>query len=161
MRFFNYRFHQIHGISKANWNPYTMLDWKQQGLPFIEFGTRVDFGQHHPECPPDYNQVRLRVGNWRLTLHFSFVNCEFDAPVIYGVSIAQTLLPFWKIYKNSGLSVEDIRTSISELSSAGVPTKQILENIMRLTDKYQWIMNHWEARRTLLKERQKRNANQS
>jgi hypothetical protein len=78
MRFFNYRFHQQDGISKANWNPYTIIDWKQQGLPFIDFGTCVDFGQHHPECFPDYNQVRLRVGNWRLTLHFHFVNCEYD-----------------------------------------------------------------------------------
>jgi hypothetical protein len=78
MKFFNYRFHQQDGISKANWNPYTIIDWKQQGLPFIDFGTCVDFGQHHPECPPNYSQVRLRVGNWRLTLHFNFVNCEYD-----------------------------------------------------------------------------------
>jgi hypothetical protein len=78
MKFFNYRFHQRDGTSKANWHPPSMNSWRKQGLPFIDFGTRVDFGQHHPECPPDHSQVRLRVGNWRLTLHFNFVNCEFD-----------------------------------------------------------------------------------
>ena len=78
MKFFNYRFHQRDGISKANWHPRAMNNWRKQGLPFIDFGTRVDFGQHHPECPPNYSQVRLRVGNWRLTLHFNFVNCEYD-----------------------------------------------------------------------------------
>lgn len=130
MRFFNYRFHQIHGVSKANWNPYTMTDWRQQGLPFIDFGTRIDFGQHHP----DYNQVRLRVGNWRLTLHFNFVNCEYDKPV-WGKSEAEILLPLWKTFKNSGLFVEDIRKGVRLWDSVSVTTEKVIENIKRLTEK--------------------------
>ncbi|QIW88538.1 hypothetical protein [Pseudanabaena phage PA-SR01] len=82
MRFFLYRFRQRDGISKANWNSYTMLNYRQQGLPFIDFVTRVEFGQHHSKCPSDYNQVRFRIGNWRFTLHFHFVNCEFDESII-------------------------------------------------------------------------------
>jgi len=78
MRFFNYRFHQRDGISKANWNAPSMNSWRTQGLPFIDFKSRISFGQHHPECFPDDNMLRIRVGNWRLALHFSFVNCEFD-----------------------------------------------------------------------------------
>lgn len=78
MRFFNYRFHQRDGISKANWYTPSMNSWRTQGLPFMDFKSRIDFGQHYPEYPLDYNQVRLRVGNWKLTLHFHFVNCEFD-----------------------------------------------------------------------------------
>jgi hypothetical protein len=129
MRFFNYRFHQIHGISKANWNPYTMTDWKQQGLPFIDFGTRIDFGQHHPECFPDYNQVRLRVGNWRLSLHFNFVNCEFDE------DFAGRLLPHWQVCRDAGFSVADITKGISKWSSGGVKTEEAIENIKRLMGK--------------------------
>jgi hypothetical protein len=128
MKFFNYHFHQIRGISKANWNPYTMIDWKQQGLPFIDFGTRVDFGQHHP----DYNQVRLRVGNWRLTLHFDFVNCEFENSYTGKVSDFRVTKGFARY---SDLSVEDIRNSASLLSKAGVTTEQVIENIKRLTSK--------------------------
>ena len=126
MRYFNYRFNQIHGVSKAHWNPCTMIDWKQQGLPFIEFGTRIDFGQHHP----DYNQVRLRVGNWRLTLHFTFVNCEFEDSFIGKVSDVRVIKGFARY---SVLSIEDIRNVASLLSKSGITTEQVIENIKRLT----------------------------
>lgn len=132
MRFFNYRFHQIHGISKANWHPRAMYSWRKQGLPFIEFGTRVDFGQHHPECPPDYNQVRLRVGNWRLTLHFNFVNCEFGDSCTGKISDIRVTKGFARY---SILSTEDIQNIASLLSKSGVTTEQAIENIKRITGK--------------------------
>ena len=97
-----------------------------------EFGARVDFGQHHPECPPDYNQVRLRVGNWRLTLHFNFVNCEFKDSFTDKVSEVRVTKGFARY---SGLSVENIRNSASLLSKLGVTAEQVIENIKRLTGK--------------------------
>jgi hypothetical protein len=131
MKFFNYRFNRKDGITKANWYAPSLEDWKDVGFNLIDFYIWIHFEKLNHERPIDYTRVRLRVGNWQLTLQFNFTN---DEP-IWGISEAEMLLPLWKTFKNSGLSVEDIRKGVQLWDSVNVTTEKVIENIKRLGKK--------------------------
>lgn len=92
----------------------------------------------------------------------------FDAKNL-GIMLTQVKVPQEefqaKIKKAMDLKIKSSSYWLEEFTKSELPfvhyyvfNKGAVKDV---TDKYQWIMNHWEARRTLLKERQKRNANQS
>ena len=78
MRLFNYRFSQKNGITSYSWTPKFLLSYKKQKKSFIEWKIYIDFAQHHPECFGDCNRFMVRVGNYQLTFHFDFINCEYE-----------------------------------------------------------------------------------
>ena len=92
----------------------------------------------------------------------------FDAKNL-GIMLTQVKVPQEefqaKIKKAMDLKIKSSPYWLEEFTKSELPfvhyyvfNKGAVKDV---TDKDQWIMNHWEARRTLLKERQKRNANQS
>lgn len=69
-----------------------------------------------------------------------------------------------KIKKAMDLKIKSSPYWLDEFTKSELPFVHyyVFKGVVKdVTDQYRWIMNHWEARRTLLKERQKRNANQS
>ena len=76
MRFFNYRFSVSEGISITNWYSPSISTWNQQSLPFINFEQHIDFGQRHSEGIAPWSFFRIRIGNYRVTMQFHFLNME-------------------------------------------------------------------------------------
>lgn len=69
-----------------------------------------------------------------------------------------------KIKKAMDLKIKSSPYWLEEFTKSELPFVHyyVFKGVVKdVTDQYRWIMNHWEARRSLLKERQKRNANQS
>lgn len=69
-----------------------------------------------------------------------------------------------KIKKAMDLKIKSSPYWLEEFTKSELPFVHyyVFNGVVKdVTEQYRWIMNHWEARRSLLKERQKRNANQS
>jgi hypothetical protein len=130
MRYFNYFFDQKDGISKANWHSPSSNTWRQDSLPFFAFRVLVEF------CPrgADQNQVMLRIGNWKLTIFFSFIYTK--KKLIYVESLAQEISPYLHHLRSGALSIEDVRRALElTIESSGITTEQVIENIKQLTGK--------------------------
>jgi len=129
MRYFNYRFDQKDGFSKANWYSPSSNTWRQDELPFFALRVLVDF------CPrgADQNQVMLRVGNWKLTIFFSFIYTK--KKLVNSEALAHEISPYLHHLRSGALSVEDIRRALELTIDSGVTAEQVIENIKRLGSK--------------------------
>jgi hypothetical protein len=130
MKFFNYRFDQKDGISKANWYSPSSNTWRQDSLSFLAFRVLVEF------CPrgADQNQAMLRVGNWKFTVFFSFAYTK--KKLVCAEALAQEVSPYLHHLRSGALSVEDVRRALDlTLESSGITAEQVIKNIERLTGK--------------------------
>jgi hypothetical protein len=127
MRYFNYRFDQKDGISKANWHSPSSNTWRQDKLPFFAFRVLVEFCHRGA----DQNQVMVRIGNWKLSLFFSFVYTK--KKLVNSETLAKEIEPYLHHLRSGALSVENVRRALELTIDSGIPTEQVIENIKRLT----------------------------